>query len=37
VTLRGDVSSAAVRQRAETLARAVPGVRNVRNELKVKS
>lgn len=37
VTLTGDVASAAVKQRAETLARSVPGVKNVKNELKVKS
>lgn len=36
VTLRGDVSSAEAKQRAESLARAVPGVKSVKNELKVK-
>lgn len=37
VTLKGDVSSTAIRQRAETLAKAVPGVKSVKNDLKVKS
>jgi hyperosmotically inducible protein len=37
VTLTGDVASAAVKHRAETLARSVPGVKNVKNGLKVKS
>jgi hyperosmotically inducible protein len=33
VTLRGQVRNAAARSRAVELARAVPGVRSVRNEL----
>jgi hyperosmotically inducible protein len=36
VTLRGEVTGGSIRQRAEALAREVPGVKNVKNELKVK-
>ncbi|RPH64317.1 MAG: BON domain-containing protein [Burkholderiales bacterium] len=36
VTLSGEVPSTAVKDRAEALARATPGVREVRNELLVK-
>jgi hyperosmotically inducible protein len=36
VTLTGDVADTTIRQRAENLARAVPGVKEVKNQLKVK-
>ena len=36
VTLTGDVSDSVIRQRAETLARDVAGVKDVKNQIKVK-